>query len=95
MHTEQKDRNEFIKCPDCGGEVKRKNLNKHRKRYHLPKPAPKPASSKPMLKYMTTAQKRRYLNSLDRPDREWSDDVMDRGRVSLGGGYGLGKNRKH
>ena len=49
----------------------------------------------PPFQEMTTAQKRRYLDSLTSPERERSSDIMDSGRVSLGGGYGLGRNRKH
>ena len=47
------------------------------------------------LRDMSPAQRRRHLDALDRPDREESRAIMDSGRVFHGGGYGLGKSRKH
>lgn len=95
MHTNETERDEFVACPDCKVQLKRKNLLKHRKKKHFEKENSKPTTPRPLLKNMTSVQRKRYLDSLDRPDREWSNDVMDRGRVSLGGGYGLGRSRKH
>jgi hypothetical protein len=88
----QNDTDNYVTCPECKARVKAHRLKKHRRKQHDKKQA---NPQRPLLKDMTPAQRKRYLDSLDKPEREWSSDVMDRGMVSLGGGYGLGRSRKH
>lgn len=90
--SEENKKDEFVTCPECKVQVKKHRLSKHRQKQHVEK---RMTSQRPLLKDMTPAQRKRYLDSLDRPERERSNDVMDRGMVSLGGGYGLGRSRKH
>lgn len=101
----------YVVCPVCRVSVKEKKLAKHNRRQHteagkakkaearakkaFSKAMDKKLEPRPSLRFMGTAKRRRYLDSLDKPDREWSSDVMDSGRVYSGGGYGLGRNRKH
>ena len=101
----------YVACPICNVSLKEKNLLKHKRRKHSEAGQTKKAETRakkdfdrvnrkklaplPSLKLMNATQRRRYLDSLDRPDRDWSSDIMDSGRVYTGGGYGLGRNRKH
>lgn len=50
---------------------------------------------RPRLCDMSPAKRKRYLDSLGRPEKEYTEDVYSRGMVVSGGAYGLGKNRKH
>ena len=90
-------RDEFIPCPKCKIVVKRKNLKKHSKR-HTKKHnniGDTTVTIRPRLCDMSPAKRKRYLDSLGRPEKEYTEDLYSRGMVVSGGAYGLGKNRKH
>src|SRR5690606_21878913 len=73
----------------------KKNLRRHKRKSHRLKPnAPSP-TLKPKLSDLSVTERRRQLNKIFGPDHEESNDVVDKGLVISGGGYGLGKNRKH
>lgn len=91
------DREEFVPCPRCKIEVKRKNLKKHSKK-HTKKHNnidETTVTMRPRLCDMSPTKRRRYLDSLDRPEKEYTQDIYSRGMVVSGGAYGLGKNRRH
>ncbi|WP_150123519.1 hypothetical protein [Halotalea alkalilenta] len=83
---------DYISCSFCRFPVKNKNYHKHIK-CHLKDITIKSGRTK--LCDMMPAQRRRWLDNLDRPDREYSEDALSPGRYLLGGSYGLGKNRKN
>lgn len=83
----------FVKCPRCKVDVKKKNLKKHEK--HHKKKDEKKLNSRPRLCDMPQEKRRKWLDSLDKPDREFSQDVYSRGKVVRGGAYGLGRNRRN
>lgn len=63
---------------------KEEELKKHLKKY--------PDST---MAHMSNAQKRKHLNRMFGPDDNKTSDIFDKGKVSSGGAYGLGKNRKN
>ena len=79
-------------CKFCGSVVNRKNLSKHIQKCH--------SGERPTLQVAVPVQRisrdrRQHLNKLFAPDLPYSEDVFDRGVVSSGGAYGLGRNRRH
>tara|TARA_R110002049_G_scaffold164169_1_gene330193 strand:+ start:621 stop:902 length:282 start_codon:yes stop_codon:yes gene_type:complete len=84
---------EIVVCHKCKGDVKKKNLKRHLRKHKKLDEAKK--ASRPRLCDMNPAERKRCLNALDRPDREYSQDAYRRGKIISAGAYGLGKNRKH
>ena len=84
--TRKKEGKLIVKCDICNVEINRKNLIKHKRKVH---------KISGVTVNMTNSERTRYINKLFAPDRDYSEDVFDRGRVTSGGGYGLGRSRRH
>lgn len=94
-HEKELEKDTIVQCPICQLDIKKKNLRRHKRKSHRLKPnAPSP-TLKPKLSDLSVTERRRQLNKIFGPDHEESNDVFDKGLVISGGGYGLGKNRKH
>jgi predicted ATP-dependent serine protease len=88
-----KNSDEYTKCTKCNSFVKNKNLKKHARNHK--KADQVKANARPRLCDMSSSDRKKWLVSLDRPDKEFSKDIFSRGKVLNGGSYGLGKSRKH
>lgn len=92
--------NQTVRCNICGTKVKLKNKGRHFKKVHdtFGNYCQNPVSTTPesgSLRSLSSRDRIRALNRRFGPDREYSEDLFDRGRVVQGGGYGLGNNRHH
>lgn len=89
-----------VRCDICGTKVKLKHKARHLRKVHgdQNEPCHDPISIRPhggSLRSLSSRDRIRALNRLFGPDREYSEDIFERGRVVQGGGYGLGNNRRH
>ena len=102
---------QFIECPACLNIVRDFNFWSHAKRAHKLKidPCFKPTGSRGKKKkrkqidknqervnrFANEAEKEKFWRDTLGPDKDYSEDIMDRKNIKLGGGFGMGKNRKH
>lgn len=79
-------------CQFCGAVMSRKKLGKHVSKCHS---GERPVSSFRLPVQRIPRTRREYLSKLFGPELPYSDDIFDKGLVSSGGAYGLGRNRRH
>lgn len=88
------DEKRIVNCQYCGVKVGRGKLNRHISRVHSEVKATPVVVEK--LGEMSPSERRKRLRKMFGPDDDdKGSDVFDRTRVVSGGGFGLGKNRKH
>lgn len=82
----------IVSCEICGTRLTKRNFIKHKKKVHQIFNATYPNAT---MSHMSSVEKRRHMNRLFGPDKEYSEDAFDRGVIIHGGAWEHGKNRKH
>lgn len=81
----------IVNCKHCGKRMPEEELDMHLRNEHKIFNASYPDAT---MSHLTSAQKKRRIDCMYGPEREESEDAFDRGKISYGGAWGLGKNRK-
>jgi len=82
----------IVKCSICGMSMKENKLTKHKQNIHNEYSS---EQLKLKLKKMPVSERNKFIKKVLGPEQNNSTDIFSKGRVVSGGGYGLGRNRKH